>query len=85
MRLAPGEQAAGRRGEQVPDGVAITKVDPGSSAEHAGLRPGDVVLEVNRRDIDSASNLKKVFKKSSDNLLLLIYRKNHTFYLVVRK
>ncbi len=71
--------------KKVKSGIAITKVEGGSSAERANLRPGDVILEVNRQGLDSVADFKKAFKKSSDNLLLLIYRQNHTFYLVVRK
>ncbi len=42
----------------LPDGIkgaAIQSVRPGSPAEDAGLQPGDVIVQVNRRGVDSAS------------------------------
>jgi serine protease Do len=42
----------------LPDGVkgaAIQSVRPGSPAEDAGLQPGDVVVQVNRKNVDSAN------------------------------
>jgi serine protease Do len=38
-------------------GAVITRVTPGGEAEAAGLRSGDVVLEVNRRHVSNASDL----------------------------
>ncbi len=42
----------------LPDGLkgaAIESVRPGSPAEDAGLQPGDVIVQVNRKPVDSAS------------------------------
>ena len=36
-------------------GAAITNVRPGSPAEDAGLQPGDVIVSVDRKPVDSAS------------------------------
>ena len=36
-------------------GAAIANVRPGSPAEDAGLQPGDVIVSVNRKAVDSAS------------------------------
>jgi serine protease Do len=36
-------------------GAAIASVRPGSPAEEAGLQPGDVIVQVNRKAVDSAS------------------------------
>ncbi len=35
-------------------GAAIAGVRPGSPADEAGLQPGDVVVQVNRKDVASA-------------------------------
>jgi serine protease Do len=37
-------------------GAVITDVAPGSPAERAGLEPGEVIVEVNRRPINSAED-----------------------------
>jgi serine protease Do len=40
-------QSARRLGFPAPEGVLITRISPGSGAEDAGLRPGDVILRIN--------------------------------------
>ncbi|MGA8153454.1 MAG: Do family serine endopeptidase [Terriglobales bacterium] len=55
-------------------GAVIEQVKPGSSADDAGLRPGDVVLQVNRKDVQSASDVKDALAgvpKGQDALLLI--------------
>jgi serine protease DegQ len=49
--------------ETVPDasgrqGVNVTRVEPGSGAERAGLRTGDVIVSVNGRPVRSAADLR---------------------------
>ena len=43
------------KGEQ---GVVVVGVEPGSPAEEAGIRPGDVIIEVNRQSVDSIGAVK---------------------------
>ncbi|MBU0943208.1 MAG: DegQ family serine endoprotease [Proteobacteria bacterium] len=71
--------------KNVTTGVAIIQIEAGSTAEQAGLRPGDVILEMNRQDINSVEDLETVYTQSKNALLILIYRENNTFYLVLRK
>jgi S1-C subfamily serine protease len=67
------------------NGVVITKIDEGSTAQEAGLLQGDVILEANRHDVTSVDDFVKAYKKSKNSLLILIYRKGSTFYLVMRE
>ncbi len=46
----------------------ITDVLPGTPAARAGLLPGDVILDVNRKDTPSAQEVTKQLKKSSNTL-----------------
>ena len=71
--------------EKVGIGVVITKIVEESTAQEAGLRPGDVILEVNRHDVTSVDEFVKAYKKPKNSLLMLIYRQGSTFYLVMRK
>jgi serine protease Do len=67
-------------------GVVISGVDPGSPAAEAGLKPGDVVKEVNRQPIQNTRNYNAVLEKikQGENVLLLIKRGSGTLYLVLR-
>ena len=45
---------------QEPNGALIASVDPGSPADKAGLRPGDVVLSLNGQAIDDPNKLPRL-------------------------
>ena len=40
-------------------GVVVTNVQPGSPADNAGISRGDVILEVNRHQVQSADDVKR--------------------------
>jgi serine protease Do len=55
-------------------GAVIGKVVPGSSADDAGLRQGDVVLQVNHKDVKSAADVQQALSsvpKGQDALILV--------------
>lgn len=64
-------------------GVAVVGVEPGSSAAEAGLRKGDVIVEVNREAVDSVSDIKNSIRaaEDKDKLLLLVQRQSSKFYV----
>jgi serine protease Do len=68
-----------------PRGVVITDLAPSSAAAKAGLRPGDVVLELNRTPVDSLAKFKAQYAKATGDVLLLVQRRGGTVFLVVRK
>ena len=72
-------------GPEVQRGVVITDLAQGSSAAKAGLRPGDVVLELNRVAVDSLAKFKELYAKAPGDVLLLVQRRGGTVFLVVRK
>jgi Do/DeqQ family serine protease len=39
-------------------GALVTQVEPGSPSEQAGIQPGDVVVEINGKPIDSSAELR---------------------------
>ncbi|RYZ01597.1 MAG: Do family serine endopeptidase [Myxococcales bacterium] len=69
----------------VQRGVVITDLEARSAAAKAGLRPGDVVLELNRAPVDSLAKFKEQYAKASGDVLLLVHRRGASVFLVVRK
>src|SRR6478609_4731765 len=82
--LNPQSRQAFDLDDSLKQGVVITRLDPQSNAARAGLRPGDVVLEVNRVRIDSPQRFQEQYSKNKKNVLLLINRRGSTLYLVVK-
>lgn len=71
--------------DQVNQGVIITAIKEGSPAQAANLRPGDIILEIDRIEINSVEDFRKAYKKSpGEGTLLLIYRNGSAYYLVLR-
>jgi serine protease Do len=66
------------------EGVLIAEVTRNGSAESAGLRAGDVILEVNRTRVGAPEEVEGVIGISADNILLLIWRDGRTFFTVMR-
>jgi serine protease Do len=63
-------------------GAVIERVLPGSPADNAGLRPGDVILSVNRHETQSVSDVRKALAnvpKGQDALLLVYSNGGNTF------
>jgi serine protease Do len=74
---------------QIPDqvsGVVVQSVRPGSPAEDAGLAPGDVILEVDRRPVTSADQFVGAVHANSEgkDMLLLVWSKGSTSYRTIR-
>src|ERR1043166_2107409 len=63
-------------GEATESGAAITRVTPGSAAEKAGLKSGDVIQKVDGAPITSASRLSDTIseKKPGDVMVLTLPR-----------
>jgi serine protease Do len=56
------------------EGVLVTKVDPGSAADDAGLNPGDVILGINRQKIKNISDYQKATKGLKGDALVELSR-----------
>ena len=72
---------------QADQGVVVVGVQPGSPAAEAGIRQGDVIVEVNRQPVNSVSELKETISKSKekDNLLLLVQRRGGKMYVPLQQ
>ena len=65
-------------------GVVVTDVDPNSAAAEAGLKPGDVIQEINRKPVKNAEDAVKMTEKTTDKTTLLkVWRDGGSRYVVV--
>jgi serine protease Do len=64
-------------------GALVTGVANGSPAEEAGMRPGDVILQVDRRDVSSARSAAAALAKASPPILLLVRRGESAVFLTL--
>lgn len=74
----------------VPDvaGVLVSVVEPGSRGEEAGLREGDVIVEVNRVKVRTPADVQAAVraaggKGAKTGLLLLVNRRGDTFFTML--
>jgi serine protease Do len=60
----------------VSRGLLVTEVQPGSPAEKAGIRRGDVILEISRRPADDPATLFKALSalKPGETILIYVHR-----------
>jgi len=66
-------------------GIVVTQVEPGSSAADAGIHPGDVIKQVNRKPVKNVEDfVQKVDKATEkDSVLLLIQRGQNSLFAAV--
>jgi serine protease Do len=89
LGLAVGDLTADTRQQvNVPErvhGVVVQNVRPGSPADDAGIQPGDVIVEVNRKPAQSASQFANEVHQNGGgkDLLLLIWSKGNASYRTI--
>ena len=74
-------------GLQAQTGVVVVGIEPQSPADEAGLRQGDLIVEVNRKPVKSVDDIKEKISKSKDkdNLLLLVQRDKGKLYVALEQ
>ena len=71
----------------IKQGVVVIAVEDGSFADEIGLQEGDVILEINRKKIESLKDFEKAMKDANveKGILFQIHRKGSSFYLTFKK
>jgi len=64
-------------------GVEVTAVEPNSPAAQRGLRPGDIIMQVNRRPVRTLEQLTELARANSI-LFLLVQRGDRALMLQIR-
>ena len=77
---------AEKLGHTSDEGVLIAGVTPGSVAAKAGLRKGDLILEVENQPVHSVAEFKSAVEKviSEDKVLLLVKHEGQARYVTVK-
>ncbi len=67
-------------------GVVVIKVDPESSVYEGGIRPGDVILQINQKNIATLDDYKKSASriKAKERVLFLIRRKGEDLFITIK-
>lgn len=67
------------------EGMVVTEVDPDGPAAEEGVARGDVIIEVNKKQVNSIADVQSALGSSGDKpVLLLISRRGTTIYLTVK-
>ncbi|QLB21626.1 serine peptidase [Vespertiliibacter pulmonis] len=65
-------------------GVELTKVEKGSVADSRGFKKGDIIVGVNRREVETIGDLRKVLDTKPSAVALNILRDGSNFYVIVQ-
>lgn len=67
-------------------GVVVVQIEEGSPAGEAGLRPGDLILEMDQTQIKDMEQFNRKIEgaKKGDTLLMLVKRRGSTIFLTLR-
>jgi len=68
-------------------GVVVVGIEDGSLADEMGLQEGDVILEINRKKIETIKDFEKALKDVNleKGILFHLHRKGSSFYLTFKK
>jgi len=66
-------------------GALVADVESDGPAARAGIRPGDIVVEVDRKPVKSAAELAKALDASGARALLLVRRGDNALYVAVER
>jgi serine protease Do len=85
-KVAPLDETA-RRELDIPSsikgGVVVADVEVGSKAYEAGIRSGDVILEMAGTATTKPEQLKEIWDKSKGSVAVLLFREGRTLYVAV--
>jgi serine protease Do len=69
---------------ETEEGIIISEVEQGSPAAEAGLQPGMLIIEVNRKKVSTTNQLMAELKKADKRLLLRVKNERGTFFVTLK-
>jgi serine protease Do len=73
----------------IPDevrGVVVTELSRSSAAAEAGIKEGDVIVEVNREKVENVDDMREIVEElDSDTAVVRIFRDDHYYYLEIEE
>jgi serine protease Do len=83
QRVTP--EMAESLGLERAEGVVITGITQGGPADEAGLRRGDVILEIDRKPVRNLADYKKAIgERKGKGILFLVRRGDNTLFLALK-
>ena len=71
-------------GYENESGVIVTAVQSGSPAAAAGIRPGTLIKQVDRRTVNSADEFRQAVDEAKGRAVVLLVRTNQTVVVIER-
>jgi serine protease Do len=67
-------------------GVVIVKVEPGSPADDAEIKKGDIIKEINKKAVNNTEDFNRISTnvRTNDSVLMFINRNGKKFYVILR-
>jgi serine protease Do len=68
-------------------GALVADVDPNGNAARGGVQPGDVILRVNRKDVSTPAEARRVLQEVPDGgtAFLLVLRQGRERFITIQK
>lgn len=71
--------------QSVDTGVVVLAVERGSEAARAGFRPGDVILEVNRKPMQTPKQVRSAYDEAGNVVPFLVQRGDRSLFIALSK
>ena len=78
-------EIAQQLGVDEAQGVVVSGVDPAGPAQQAGVRRGDVIVEVDQHEVTDAASLQERLAAADERALLLIRRGENQLYMPIKR
>jgi Do/DeqQ family serine protease len=87
QELTPQLAARYRVSNEIKRGVVVIGVEEGSPADELGLQEGDVILEINRKKIETTKDFEKAIKDINleKGIVFRLHRRGNSFYHSFKK